>query len=224
MNYIQNNLADNGVLYILGGNVAVPEYIEKELQNDGIKCVRLSGTTRYETNIAILKEAGIKAGQEILIATGNEFADSLSASATGLPILLVSNALTELQMEYLQSVSGSKLTIIGGTNAVSAELEEVLSQYGTVSRISGADRYATSVAVAECYFEEPEAILLAYGRNFPDGLCGGPLGYIMGAPLLLVQDGNEKNAADYVAKYDVVSGIVLGGTAVVSDKTVAAVF
>ena len=78
---------EGGTIYILGGTGAVPEeWIEGF---EGYRMKRLSGSSRYTTNLEVLREAGIPEGSEILIATGENFADSLSASSTGKPILLV---------------------------------------------------------------------------------------------------------------------------------------
>lgn len=57
-----------------------------------------------------------------------------------------------------------------------------------VTRLSGADRYQTAVAISQDAFPEPgsaETVLLASGENFPDGLAGGPLAVHLGGPLLL---------------------------------------
>ncbi len=68
---------------------------------------------------------------------------------------------------------------------------------GEVDRVAGENRYATSAAIAKRFFEEPTNVALAYGLNFPDGLCGGPLAYRNNAPLLLVNnpDSSRKAAA-----------------------------
>lgn len=211
-------------VYIVGGTAAVPEELEEALGD--IPYVRLAGSTRFDTNLEILKEAGVTGG-EILVATGWEFADSLSASAVGKPILLVNSitgALTENQKEFLSTLEGASFTIIGGTAAVSADLEEELSAYGTVERVCGKTREATSVAVAERYFENPDRIVLAYSRNFPDGLCGGPLAYALGAPLILTNAGQEGAAAEYVAENGITKGVILGGTAAISENSAKIVF
>lgn len=98
----------------------------------------LSGADRYATNLAILEKAGVE-DQEILVCTGSGFADSLSASATGLPVLLSGQGLTPAQKEFLAETSG-KFIIIGGTGAVDVKLEAELTTFGAVERLSGADR------------------------------------------------------------------------------------
>ena len=83
--YIKENVAEGGTVYILGGEAAVPAAVEAI---DGYEAERLFGDSRYDTNLAILEEAGVT-GDSVIVATGKTFADSLSASAAKLPILLV---------------------------------------------------------------------------------------------------------------------------------------
>lgn len=224
--YISESLTPGGTVYILGGTAAVPQEMENVLTDANLNVNRLKGSTRFGTNLKILEEAGI-VGDEILVATGWDFADSLSASATGKPILMVNtntNALTEDQITFLETMSGKKLTIIGGSAAVSEELEKELAQYSEVTRVYGHTREDTSVKVAEQYCGTSTTALLAYSRNFPDGLCGGPLAYAMRAPLLLVNSGKEEAAAGYVAEQGIDLGYILGGTAAVSTESAALVF
>lgn len=225
--YIQKNLRAGGTVYLLGGTSAVPEAVETTLEDAGINVQRLAGTTRFDTNLEILEEVKITSGQEILISTGHNFADSLSASATGLPILMVNNTtgkLTDAQVKFLESLQNCSFTIIGGTSAVSQSLENAISAFGDVTRLSGSNREATSILVAETYFTNPELVVLAYSRNFPDGLCGGPLANLLGVPLILTNAGHETATAKYIADNGITTGIVLGGTAALSNKTVNAIF
>lgn len=223
--YIKTHLAENGTVYILGGDAAVPESYDQELASFTVK--RLAGATRYETNLEILKETGIPAASEILVCTGVDYADSLSAAATGRPILLVSskNGVSYgIHDEYLRSIEGLSFTIIGGDGAVSLELEEQLSAYGTTSRLSGKTRYETSVLVAQTYFPDAEGAALAYAWEFPDGLCGGPLACALNVPILLLSDTNYAAAQDYVQQQGISDGIVLGGDSRIADTTIRQVF
>ena len=218
--YIAANVMAGGKVYILGGEGAVPAAVEAI---DGYDVVRLSGKSRYETNIAILNEAGI-AGDEIIVATGKAFADSLSASAAKLPILLVKPG-EALSAEAKAIAEGmSKFYIIGGEGAVSADIAAELAAYGEVVRVSGKTRYETSVAVANTFFADVEEAVVANGKNFPDGLCGGPLAAAMNAPLILTADAKTDAAADYMAEMSVASGFVLGGTGALADESVVDVF
>ena len=224
--YITENLAEGGRVCILGGTNSVSQQLDDALKAEGIDVQRFAGSNRFETNLAILEAAGVT-DQEILVCTADTFADSLSASAAGLPILLVDNktgTLTEGQKAFLKELDGNDITIIGGENSVSKTLEEALGEYGTVDRISGGSREETSAWFADKYFQDPEYALVAYSWNFPDGLCGGPLAYAMGAPLLLASEGGEDMAKAYIEYAEIIKGYVLGGAATIKDASVRIVF
>ena len=85
-NCIKKNLKNGGTLYFLGETLAVPSELEFGMDTYHVK--RLGGANRYETNMAILKEKW-QDGMDIFVCTGNAFADSLSVSGLGNPILLV---------------------------------------------------------------------------------------------------------------------------------------
>jgi putative cell wall-binding protein len=218
--YIESNLASGGTVYLLGGTGVVSTDFEKSLSKYNVK--RLGGTNRFATNMEILQEAGVT-GDDVLICSAYGFADSLSASAVGKPILLVGNTLTDEQKTYLASLGKKNYYIIGGTGAVSQDVENELKTYGSITRVAGVDRYETSAEVAKTFFKNgSEAVVLAYGLNFPDGLAGGPLAMSLGAPLLLVSSNSTNNASAsaYVASTTVDKAICLGGSALISDTAV----
>ena len=159
-----------------------------------------------------------------MVCTGYGFADSLSASAAKKPILLVSGSLTAEQKEFLAGVKGSAFYIIGGVNAVNISIENELKSYGNVERIGGVDRFETSVMIAEKFFDNPDSAVIAYAYNFPDGLSGGPLAMSMNAPLILSASGGESIASAYMKKYGITSGVVLGGTGIISNSVVKTIF
>ena len=221
LDYIQTNLVPGGTVYILGGTAAVTQEFEDGANERGFTVKRLKDKNRYGTNLKILEEAGVNQTDEILIATGTNYADSLSASATGLPMLLVGGSLTEDQIAFLKNTSG-KFVIIGGTGAVPQKVEDQLNEIGTAERVKGKTRYETSVVIAERYFGSPRAAVLAYAQGFPDGLCGGPLAMYMGAPLILTS--NEFSAAADAYIEGITVGAVTGGTGRITDDTVRAIF
>ena len=228
--FIQKNLTKDGIIYLLGGNASIPAAVEDALMAAGYTVKRLGGADRYETNRIILNETGIANADEILISSGLHFADSLSASATGLPIMLVKGSATELteeQIKFLSDLKGKKITILGGTAAVSAELEAAIKAVvgnDKVNRIYGETREETSALIAKKYFPEASFALIASSQNYPDGLAGGVLANILGAPLLLTNSGKENIAFAYIEEAAVDSGYILGGTAAVTDETAKAVF
>jgi fibronectin type 3 domain-containing protein/putative cell wall-binding protein len=218
--YIDENLASGGTIYLLGGTGVVSTDFEKSLSQYTVE--RLGGKNRFATNMEILQEAGVT-GDDVLICSAYSFADSLSASAVGEAILLVGNTLTDDQKTYLASLGKKNYYIIGGTGAVTQAVENELKTYGTVERVAGANRYSTSAEVAKTFFSEgSDAVVLAYGLNFPDGLSGGPLAMALGAPLLLVSSNSTNNASasEYVSAKTVDKAVCLGGSALISDAAV----
>ena len=216
--YIRANLNEGGTIYILGGENAVPTSFETGLEGFAIK--RLAGAHRFETNLMVLKEAGI-GDNPILVATGLTFADSLSASAAKLPILLVyGDKLLPDQAAFLSENQGRNLYILGGEGAVNEKMEAVLTAYGTVERVAGKNRFETSVKIAEKFFNDPESAVLAYAWDFPDGLCGGPLATTMNAPLILTMEKYEVKAAEYIQGQSISKAVILGGEKLIPDTSV----
>ena len=195
--YISANLNKGGNVYIIGGTSVVSESFEKSLT--GCKVTRLGGADRYETNLAVLRAIGVTGASDIMVASGLKYPDALSASATGNPVLLVGKTLTDNQKAYLKTLGGNDdYYVIGGTDAVNA-------------------------AVAEEFFGKAKTLVIASGNAFPDGLTGGVLANAMNAPLMLVNQYNTADAADFVDDNSVRSVVAIGGTAAISNAVLNAV-
>lgn len=224
--YVCDNLANNGVVYILGGPNAISESVETSLSGFNVK--RLAGNNRYLTNLEILKETGSKS-KKLLVCAGRNFADSLSAGATGLPILLVNSrngvaTLTDEQKIFLSSLGNVEIYILGGDAAVDSGYDSLLRQYGKVTRVYGSDREETSAKVAEVFFKNPKIFTVAYSRDYPDGLCGSVLAYHMNAPMFLVKERDVDFAKSYAVSNGITEVIVFGCSNVVTDETVKSIF
>ena len=220
--YINKNLKKGGTVYLLGGTGVVTSRFEKSLGD--LKVERLGGQTRYETNIAILKEAGVDK-EDLLVCTGEGFADSLSASAVGKPILLVAGSgVNDTQKKYLGSLKINDIYLIGGTGVVSDKIGTQLKKYDQddkCERVAGKNRYLTSVAVAKEFFPKgSDSTVLAYAMNFPDGLAGGPLALSIKAPLILTDNSGYSEAVAYAKNAGIKKAVVLGGPTLISDGVV----
>ena len=221
---IYSDVKVNGDIYILGGIGVVSENLEKALSAN-YKVKRLAGADRYETNIRILKEGDKLLGdkkQPVLICTGTGFADSLSASATGNPVMLVGRTLTESQKEYISSLKGREAYIIGGAGVVSNAVKKEYETLAGISaeRLYGKDRYHTSVKIAERFFKAPSTAVLVCGTNFPDGLSGGPLAMRVSAPVLLASTGDMTFIKSYIKSNDIEMQYVLGGPSLIPDSLI----
>ena len=233
--YVKANLAQGGLVYILGGEAAVSANAAKQIKAaaDTVKgkVERLAGANRYETNMLILKAAKVTSGEDLIIADASAFADALSASALGKPLLLINKKngkLNDAQKQFVSETSFNRIYILGGKNAVPESIEKELASLkpGTsIKRLGGATRYETSALIAKEFFGNADCVTLATGANFPDGLTGGPLAYALGAPLVLTRakDADIKTAAGFISESGAKKAIVFGGSNALSADTVTKV-
>ncbi len=205
---------------VLGGTQAVSADVVTELEGLDLEVDRIGGDTRYDTAVAIAAELETD-GTEAVVVSGLNFPDALSAGSYAAvndkPILLTRpDRIPAATADELESYDTT--TIIGGSQAVS---EEVADEMPDATRVSGADRYLTSAAVAELLFEDAGEGLAANGQNFPDALTGNVLAAAYEAPMLLVKKDSVNATVETRAHY---YGTVFtsGGTQVVSPEVIKA--
>lgn len=214
--YIKNSIEPNGTVYILGQTNAVPASLEQKLQ--GINIKRIGGSDRFETNLLILKEARVH-GEELIVCSGLNFPDAVSASAANKPILLADDKLSASQKNYLLTIDPLKVYFIGGDKAVTKTVRDEFT--GDTVRLAGSDRFETSRLIAENLFlSHPDRVILASGLNFPDALVGGAFNQDIGVPVLLVGPdfADAYNAKKFVSENGTKSLILLGGKLSISDE------
>jgi putative cell wall-binding protein len=92
--------------------------------------------------------------------------------------------------------------------------------WGEVSRLSGADRYATSVAVSRSEFAPGvDTVFIASGAAFPDALSGAGVAALRNGPLLLTPSaGLPQVVIDEITRLKPKTAIIFGGTGAVSSK------
>jgi putative cell wall-binding protein len=124
----------------------------------------------------------------------------------------------------LERLNPERIVVLGGPAAVSHEILAQLAQYSPrVDRVAGNDRYATAAAIATSEFAKVNgsvaAAVIATGQNFPDAIAAGAAGF----PVLLVPStGNAPQVVrDALGVLNPLGVIVMGGTAAVSDATLA---
>ncbi len=220
LEYVRFNLKPGGTVFLLGGYYAISSSLEMSFRAITPDVMRLNGQTRYDTNLSILKES-FSTGSDLLICSGENFPDALSASGAGRPIMLVGKSLTSEQESYIRDHSGEirRIYIIGGTAAVNSTVESQISKYRIPTRIYGNNRYGTSVAIANMFYPTATEVTFASGTNFPDGLCGGVFSAKTNAPLLLTsQDSGFITSYQYVINHAAIRhATVFGGPVVVSN-------
>ncbi|WP_022888909.1 cell wall-binding repeat-containing protein [Agromyces italicus] len=155
---------------------------------------RVYGADRYATSRALLShEFGPAAPLEVLVTTGENFPDALSASGAAsaykIPVLTVRGSASKLDAASIVQLSKFPYAyIVGGKAVVSSGVETSLKNLGgVVIRYSGSDRYATNMAVNEAFMPYPALdVYLTNGLKYPDALAGAPLAGSNFGPLYLV--------------------------------------
>jgi putative cell wall-binding protein len=184
-------------IWIVGGTGVVSSAIEEQLRPYAANpdfIYRLAGADRYATSRAVVQQIG-PGINNLMIATGRNFPDALSAvpatNAFGRgALLLVDGTRTSLDdatRTLLNARTSADFWVVGGTGAVSAPLVADIQTIAPVVRLSGADRYATSQAVAFQFFVQADEAYLANGSGFADALAAGPAAADAGAPVYLTR-------------------------------------
>jgi putative cell wall-binding protein len=206
---------------ILGGEGAISREVKSQLETNGLQVQRIGGETRYETAAKIAVELGYY--EEAIIAYGGNFPDALSiasyAAINEIPILLTpKEKLAATTKEALTNVENT--IIVGGEAAISNIVEEQLIEHNPY-RISGNDRYETSVKIAEELGIQGESITIATGENFADALTGSVLAAKYQEPIILVQKNNVPNSVfGYIDAHHTWYYTILGGKGAVSETVV----
>lgn len=219
-------------ILIVGGPTAVKEKVVdtlKELGYPNENIARAYGQTRFGTAIDLamgMKEISPDI-TTAYIANGMNYPDALvigSAAAINDGVILFTreNQLPEETADYLKSEGFESIVILGGEFAVSKSVEDELNKIcDDVTRISGENRFLTSVKIAEEYFPNSSVIFVATGFNFADALAGGPLAAYMDSPIILLNTYKQEitpEIADYIRRSGAEYVVVLGGELAVSAE------
>ncbi len=142
--------------------------------------VRLAGSDRVGTSIAISGSAFPGQAAAAVLARDDDFPDALAgtplAVAKGGPLLLTPpGALDGRVAAELQRLLPARATVylLGGPAALTPAVAGAVTALGFhVARFGGADRFGTATLIAQA-LGEPSTIFLSTGTNFPDALVTG---------------------------------------------------
>lgn len=120
-------------IVVLGGSAAVSGAVVTELRTYARDVVRLAGEDRFETAAAVARSA-FDTCEEVLVASGADFPDALAAGPSAFlrmaPVLLVQpDAIPAATDAELRRLGAARITVVGGTAAVSAAVEDALATY-----------------------------------------------------------------------------------------------
>ncbi len=221
-------------IVVVGGPGAVSDAVLARLAQvptlDGSDdpIVRVSGINRYQTSIATARHA-FDSADVVFLSTGADFPDALSAgpaaASLGGPVVVVNgltNSVDSATAALLRDLGTTKVYIVGGPGAVSdAFLASVDSLPNIqVERLSGADRYATSLAINGFAFPDASEVYLAVGTKYPDALAGGVLAASQGLPLIVVRKNCVSNDQSWFLRGRMISTLtLLGGTGALAPSS-----
>ncbi|MCU1343918.1 MAG: hypothetical protein JWL70_184 [Acidimicrobiia bacterium] len=182
-------------IVVLGGPAAVSDAVVAELSGLASGgATRVAGGDRYATAAAISAQAFSPGIGVAYVVTGLNFPDALAGASAaakehGAVLLVAGDSIPKATSDELRRLAPQAIVVLGGTSAVSASVVQALQAFttGSVTRVSGASRYDTAVAVSRrSSANGAGTVYLATGANFPDALAGGPVAGAAGSPLLLV--------------------------------------
>jgi peptidoglycan-N-acetylglucosamine deacetylase len=208
-----------GRIVVVGGTSAVSENVRNQLATLTTGTVtRIPGADRYATAAALSRHAFPSGAVTAYVATGGSFPDALSGGAAaavqGAPMLLTrATALPDQTRAELERLNPTRIMVLGGTGAVSAAVADQLAAIAPVERVSGADRYQTSLALSRRVFGvDRPGVILATGRSFPDALASGaPTRFTRGPVLLTTGTTFAANTTAELVRLSPTRAYVLGG-------------
>ncbi|GGN61221.1 cell wall-binding repeat-containing protein [Oceanobacillus indicireducens] len=207
-------------VYLLGGVGAIDKKVESELKAQGIEVIRVSGDSRDKTaaEIATIVTDG-EAVDEVVLVNGYNFPDAVSIAAyaaeEGMPILLTQDArLPEATQAALYDLKATETLVIGGKTAIN---DNVLKQVPKANRVSGADRFATSVEIAKHFDLDTKEYYVTTGMEFPDALAAAAIAAKDDTGVILVGKYVHDYMEDFITDKDLEILTIVGGQSAVSD-------
>ncbi|HFL3605254.1 TPA: cell wall-binding repeat-containing protein [Clostridioides difficile] len=187
----------------------------------------LTGSGRWETAIKISQDGWSKADSAILV-NDNSIADALSstpfAKLKNAPILLTqSNKLDDRTKAELKRLGVKNVYLIGGKNTLDSNIENQLKlEKITFERISGNNRYETSLRLAEKLDKEKDIskIVVVNGeKGLADAVSVGAAAAQDNMPIIL-SDSNEgtKTADKFIKEQNIKTSYIIGGVYSISSS------
>lgn len=204
-------------VYILGGDSTVSVDVEREISKS-YPVERISGTNRYKTSEKLGQVRYKLLGKEIAkenitnyVADGEKYPDALAAGP-------LAGRNKENKFNLLNLAPSTKgfdnAVIIGGKDSVE----------GKEKRISGSNRYLTSLEVAKEYKKEfggLDTVIIASGEDYPDALSASSVAAKLNAPIVLAtKDGINEKVLSFVKENAKKIVIVGGDSSIAEDNLV----
>ena len=212
-----------------------------DTNDDGIGDAReFGGRDRYDTALRLAENfAAAKGGlgniPVAFVASGGTLVDAVAVSGLAgyqdAPVLLTpTGSLHGGVADFIEDYGVDTVYVLGGSAAVAdSALEDIqaLANEPTVTRIQGADRYATAAAIASnlgggaawCGGEDAAAILVNGGdASLVDAMMVGPIANRLQLPVLMTAaDELSSHTAEFIEADNIEHVIIVGGADAVSE-------
>lgn len=230
IDFIKNKLSKDSTIYILGGEYSVDENFVESLKSIGYKNInRMGGNDRFSTNAMIIDSLDLEKNTPVVLVNGFGFADALSvssiAASKGYPVIMCgSSQLYDETKKILKKIQPSTVYIIGGTGSIDGsmnyKIKQVLSYLNDngIIRISGENRYDTSLNICKYFTPSSDTAIIASGRSFADALSGSALASKMNSPIILTDGIDISKQKQYFDDSEYKKLILLGGTGVIGEN------
>jgi spore germination protein YaaH/putative cell wall-binding protein len=219
-------------IIVLGGTSVVSGSVANRLVTYATTGVvqRLAGADRYATAARVSFETFSPGVPVAYVATGSSFPDALSggvaAGRQGGPVLLATaTGVPRATASELSRLKPAKIVVLGGTSVLGDRVLSALRSFttGSVTRLSGTDRYATAIAVSKATTgaDAPRTVYISTGMSFPDGLAATPIAGRANGPLLIVPPNGLTDALRAeLRRLNPPRVVIVGGSSVVSGTVV----
>ncbi|MDO4791712.1 MAG: glycoside hydrolase family 3 N-terminal domain-containing protein [Buchananella hordeovulneris] len=215
-------------IVLAGGNGSLSPGLEDQLKKAGFTVERVGGVNRYSTATKLAQRA-LDSGatiERVFVTDGTDFPDALATggvagAAKAVTVLTDNGKMPKETADFLRKTA--KPAVAVGGSAAGVTLREAGRLGIRATSIVGGDRYETAQKTAERFAPAARSLVVASGESFPDALSGAALANSRGGALLLTRSGDLPAQVNYYVEHngDFPRATVLGGTAAVSDATLA---
>lgn len=192
---------------------------------------RVAGDTRYDTMSELISNVGgWSASDKVILASGANYPDALSASALAgvhdAPIILTDpTELSSKAAATIKQLGPSTIYVVGGPSAVSDEVLQAANNIcgSNTIRLYGSTRYETSLEILRQCNSSSDTVIVATGANYADSLSISPFAYVTKSPIVLCDPngGLTQEAIEAIRAGGFSRAILVGGNAAVPDVVIS---
>lgn len=216
-----------GALFVLA---SLPLFATEALALQ-VNVQRVAGDTRYDTMSELISNVGgWSASDKVILASGANYPDALSASALAgvhdAPIILTDpTELSSKAAATIKQLGPSTIYVVGGPSAVSDEVLQAANNIcgSNTIRLYGSTRYETSLEILRQCNSSSDTVIVATGANYADSLSISPFAYVTKSPIVLCDPngGLTQEAIEAIRAGGFSRAILVGGNAAVPDVVIS---